>query len=107
PFVRGVAAQPQNRLQQVEGGAGSPGLRHVRLAVQHRERPRAALHARVQLREPVADEVAGSAGDVAGDTSSLAGEAVALEAERNDPVVVWPNRAAVIRERVEGRALGG
>ena len=59
-----------------------------------------ARQAGVQLRQPVAGEVARRLEHVPRHAGALVGEAVALEAERNQRVVVRPDRAAVVRVRV-------
>src|SRR5438094_3318701 len=103
PAPRRVAAETEDRLQKMEHAAGGPRLRHVRLLVEHRKRPGAPLHTRVQLRQAVVHEGARRLRDVARHAGGLGGEAVSLEAESDDAVVVRPDRPALIRERVVGR----
>src|SRR5437016_9351443 len=87
PAPRRVGAEAEDRLQQVEDAPCGPRLWHVRLRIHDREGAGAALDAGVELRQPVAHEVARRLRDVARHAGRLGGEAVALEAERDDAVV--------------------
>src|SRR5947199_1649291 len=100
PAPRRVGAEAEDRLQQVEDAPCGPRLWHVRLRIHDREGAGAALDAGVELRQPVAHEVARRLRDVARHAGRLGGEAVALEAERDDAVVVRPDGSPLVGEGI-------
>jgi hypothetical protein len=59
----------------------------------------------IRLREAVPQEVAGGLEDVSGHAAGVIGEAVALEAFDDDPVVVRPDRPQLMGERIVGRLV--
>src|SRR5262245_50330448 len=106
PSRRRIGPQSENRLEQMEDASRRPGLRHVRLRIEDRKCAGPALDAGVELRQPVADEIARRLRDVARHPRRLGGESVAPETERDDAIVVRPHRAALVREGVVGGVRG-
>src|SRR5262252_548664 len=84
----------------MEHATRCPGLRYVRTQILDWKCAWPTLDARIQLRQAMAHEVTGCLADVARDACRLGREAVALEAEGDDAVVVRPHRAELVRERV-------
>src|SRR5206468_2804919 len=90
---------------ELENAAVRPGLRDVRADILRRERVRYPRHTRVDLRKPIAEETAGRVEHAAADAVRLLGVAVAPEAAGDDAVVVWPDRAVLVGERIIGCIL--
>src|ERR1700733_13124953 len=93
--TRGVERDAENRLQQREHRPRSPVLWDVVTEVLHRKIGIAALHARIEFRQLIEQELTGGTRNVAGDLANLVREAVSLQAECDHAVVVRPDRAVL------------
>src|SRR6266702_7549090 len=89
----------------MEYASGGPRLRHIGTQVLHRERLRFFCDASVKLREPIEREITGRFTDVSRDSGCLLRESVTPETHGNDAIIVWPDGAILIGERVECRVL--
>src|ERR1051326_8303437 len=98
--MRSVGPEAQERLEQMKRAARGPRLRHVRGEVLDGKGSGAALDPRVELGQPMTREAAGGLGNVARDTRRFRGKPVALEAERDDAVVMRPHGSALIGQRI-------
>lgn len=81
----------EHRLNEVEDTTRRPGLRNVRAEVLDWKVVRVTRNTSVQLGEAVAYKITRRRDDVVGDPSRFFGESVALHAQGNDSVVVWPD----------------
>src|SRR5262249_39705092 len=83
-------------LQQGEDRTGSPRLWHVCPEILHRETSLVAFDRRVEFRQLIGQEMTRGVADVAGDPCHFDAEAIALEAQRDDGVVVRPDRSGLV-----------
>src|SRR5271166_5674247 len=94
----------------MKDAARGPCLWDVGPQVLHREcllRARLTRTARIELRQAVAREAARRLRDITGDAGGLGEVAVASKPQRDDPVVVRPDRSPLIGKGVVGGILRG
>jgi len=97
---------PAQDRDDPEDGAGGPGLWHVGAEILDREAAHVAGEPREQLRQAVGLEALARVEQAAGHLRRLGVMAVAPEATGDQGVVVGPDRAGVIAERVVRDMVG-
>src|SRR6478672_8204071 len=103
-FVRGgIELQAERGLDQREGRGAGPGLRRAGDGVERRAAAAAALEATEQFRQPAHLHVSGGVEQAFEHPLDRSLEAVAREPERDQRVVVRPDRSVVIRHRIVAR----
>ena len=98
-----IAPQAEDGLEQLEDAAGRPGLGNVGSEILHRKSPRLSGQAGIQLWQSVTGEAARRLKDVSSHPRAFVGVPVAFESVCNQRIIVWPDRSAVVRVRVERR----
>src|SRR4029077_11782688 len=99
-----IEVDTEARLNKCEDAGAGPGLRRARDGIKCRRIEPAPWEAAKQLRQSPQVHIARSLEQPAEDLEDLGLEAIAGETQRNQCIVVRPNRAVVIRHR--GRARG-
>src|SRR6185295_13932565 len=88
---RSIGNEAKYRLQQGKDRTRRPGLWHVCPEILHRKASLVAFDRRIEFRQLIGQEVTCGVADVAGDPCHFNAEAIALEAQRDDGVVVRPD----------------
>jgi hypothetical protein len=81
-------------------------LWYICAEILNREIARFARQAGIKLRHLVAREAFAGGDNVVSNATGLRRESVSAQAKRDQAVVVGPNRAVLVRQRIEGRMLG-
>src|SRR6266404_9945082 len=82
-------------------------LGDVSRRILHWESPGASLDPTVERGQSMAHEIARRLGDIAGNASGFVRKTVAFRTQRNDPVVVGPHRAKLVRVRIVSGIASG
>src|SRR5215207_2954520 len=96
----GIGTQPKQRTDQMQDRAGRPSLRNIRAKILNWKAAALARQAGVQLGQAIAIEASDRLPDTTRQLAGLARKPVAPEARRDNPIIVRPDRAAVIAMRV-------
>src|SRR6266511_3618356 len=100
-----IRVEAEDRADERGWRRGGPRLRPVRVEVRHGQRGARAPDAGPQLGEAATLEARGGREDRLGDTARLLAQAVTLQSERDERVVVRPHRPAVVRDRAVRRIV--
>ena len=98
--ARGIEFEAERRFQQAERRRAGPGLRRAGDGIEHRSAPPFALESAEQFRQPPQVHVAGGIEQGLEQMRHRMLQAVAREAERDQRIVVRPDRSIVIGHRV-------